>query len=298
MTSLLFSQVDEFLSYLGAEKGLSLNTLEAYSRDTSKFAQELEDLGWTSFVGVQREQIVQFLARLQDQGYASASVCRALMAVKTLFRFLKRENFIPTNEALLLESPRLWQLIPEVLTGEEITRLFAAPNRNTAIGARDYAILELLYGSGLRVSELCGLTVHDITDSFVRVMGKGRKERIVPVGRRAIDAVDAYLSGFRKDEKDKKHPPLFVSRQGKPIDRIAIWRAIKNYACQVGITKNISPHTLRHSFATHLLDNGADLRVIQEMLGHADIGSTERYTHISKSRLQDAFKAFHPTFNS
>ena len=292
----MFSQVDEFLHYLAAEKGFTSNTLEAYARDASKFAQALYDGGWTSFAQVKREHIVQFLSHLQAQGYSSASVCRALMVVKVLFRFLKRENAISSNEARLLESPRLWQLIPEVLSGEELDRLFAAPDREVAIGARDYAILELLYGSGLRVSELCALTVNDVSDSFVRVMGKGRKERLVPVGRQAIAAIDDYLVRFRTVEEREKSPPLFVSRMGRPLDRVAIWRAIKAYGRQAGIKKNISPHTLRHSFATHLLDNGADLRVIQEMLGHADIGSTERYTQVSKSRLQEAFRTFHPAF--
>lgn len=290
----LFPPIDDLMSYLAAERGLSPHTVEAYGRDTMRFAQWLQDRGQVNYADVCHGDIVSFLADLQSQDYASASVCRALMALKVLFRFLKREQLIPANIALLLESPKLWQLIPEVLNSDEIALLLSAPDRGTAAGARDYAILEVLYGSGLRVSELCGLHLNDVTDTFVRVMGKGRKERLVPLGRLAVTALDDYLARFRGQQDEGDNPPLFISRSGQKMDRIAIWRAIKSYARQAGISKNISPHTLRHSFATHLLDNGADLRIIQEMLGHANIASTERYTHVSKARLQQAFRSFHP----
>lgn len=290
----LFLPIDDFTAYLGSERGLSPHSIEAYGRDVLAFATWLHDQGKQNYSAVVHGDLVAFLGHLQQQDYASASVCRALMAIKVFFRFLKRDQVIPTNIALLLDSPKLWQLIPEVLSGDEIAQLFAAPDRSCAAGARDYAILEVLYGSGLRVSELCGLCLTDVTDTFVRVMGKGRKERVVPIGRRAVEAVDDYLARFRCDDGGCENPPLFVSRFGKPMDRIAVWRLIKGYARQAGILKNISPHTLRHSFATHLLDNGADLRIIQEMLGHASISSTERYTHISKQRLHQAFRACHP----
>lgn len=291
------SLIDEFVTYLAAEKGASPHTIEAYARDINVFAENLPHFGAATFGDVTREHIIQHLARLQQQSYASATICRALMAIKVFFRFLKRENAVSTNVARLLDSPKLWQLIPEVLTHDEIDRLLAAPNRNTAWGARDHAILELLYSSGLRVSELCSLGIHDVDDTFVRVMGKGRKERLVPVGRKAIEAIDDYLARFRSDRVELESgdkQPLFVGKQGRPLDRVAVWRAIKEYGRQAGITKSISPHTLRHSFATHLLDHGADLRIIQEMLGHASISSTERYTHVSTQRLQSAFHSFHP----
>lgn len=290
----MFCQIDDFLQYLAAEKGFSPHTLEAYSRDCSAFAEYMQRQGQSGFAQMKREDIVSYLSHLQEQRYAMASICRALMAIKVLFRFLKRELIIPLNIALLLESPKLWQLIPEVLTHEEVEKLLEAPDRATASGARDYAMLELLYSSGLRVSELCGLGLQDVDDTFVRVMGKGRKERLVPVGRKAIAALDDYLVRFRGESREEENAPLFISRLGSRIDRVAVWRAIKNYARQAGVGKKISPHTLRHSFATHLLDHGADLRIIQEMLGHASISSTERYTHISKNRLQESFQACHP----
>lgn len=292
----MFREIEEFKAYLAGERGLSPHTLEAYSRDIRAFTDFLKSQEKQAFTEVLREDIVDFLASLRARDYASASVCRALMAIKVLFRFLKRENLLSLNVAKLLESPKLWQLIPEVLSNEEIDRLLAVPDRNTAIGARDFAILELLYSSGLRVSELCLLGIYDVDDHFVRVMGKGRKERLVPLGQRAIAAIDDYLARFRKQAREEERPRLFVSKGGEGLDRIAVWRAVKAYAKKAGIKKNIHPHTFRHSFATHLLDHGADLRVIQEMLGHASISSTERYTHISKSHLRQAFESFHPHY--
>lgn len=177
------------------------------------------------------------------------------------------------------------------MTQTEVTRLLEAPDPETFLGARDRAIIEMLYGSGLRVSELCSLSIYSIDETSVKVMGKGRKERIVPVGRKAVEAVDHFLVRFRDQFEGEA---LFVTKRGKALDRVAVWRIIKHYAGQAGIQKPISPHTLRHSFATHLLDHGADLRVIQEMLGHSHIGTTDRYTHVSQSRLQEAFSKFHP----
>lgn len=290
----IFIYLDDFINYLSAEKGVSCHTIEAYSRDTTRFASWLIDRGQGDFDTITHIDIADHLACLRAQNYASASICRALMAIKVLFRFLKRDQLISANHSLLLDSPKLWQLIPEVLSCQEMEQLLAAPGVATEIGARDTAILELLYGSGLRVSELCGLSVQEMNDSFVRVMGKGRKERLVPVGRKAIAAVDYYLAHFCAQREAGENPPLFVSKRGQRIDRVAVWRLIKTYVKQVGIDKVVSPHTLRHSFATHLLDHGAELRVIQEMLGHASISSTERYTHVSRHRLQEAFKAFHP----
>lgn len=286
---MLFSSIEDLICYLTAERGLSAHSIEAYHRDLTRFVQWLSDANHNDYTRVRPDDIVAFLGELRQEGYASASVCRSLMAIKVLFRFLKRERLISENISALLESPKLWQLIPEILSHEEIHLLLSAPDRTTALGARDYAILELLYASGLRVSELCGLRLGDMTDTFVRVMGKGRKERLVPVGRRAVAALDDYLARFRGQGDEGENPPLFLSKKGQQMDRVAIWRMIKSYICQVGIQKNVSPHTLRHSFATHLLDNGADLRIIQEMLGHSSIASTERYTHISRSRLQQAF---------
>ena len=277
-----------FLLYLAAERGLSPNTLSAYERDIQKF------LEFSPPQETSQKNIVDWLEKLKKEGAASASISRALMALKVFFRFCKRENIVEKNPTQFLDSPKLWQLIPEVLSNTEVERLLASPDKETNAGSRDRAILELLYSSGLRVSELCGLNLHDVDDTFVRVLGKGSKERVVPVGKAAIEAIDHYLLHHRPEATGEKEP-LFLNSRGKRMDRSIIWRRIKDYAKEAGIAKNISPHTLRHSFATHLLDGGADLRVIQEMMGHATINSTDRYTHISRSKLSNAFHTFHPS---
>lgn len=286
--------LEDFFLYLSSEKGLSRNTLEAYRRDLEKFSLFLKESGVTQFSFVSQENIVSFLGLLKAGEYATSTVSRALIAIKVLFRFLKREKVIDANIALYLESPKIWQLIPEVLSHEEIDLLLNAPNKEEMTGARDSAILEVLYSSGLRVSEVCHLSIYSIDDDYVRVFGKGRKERIVPISQRAVRAVDHYLTQFRSQFDSEKETRLFLSKNGSPIDRIMVWRLIKGYAKLVGIKKNISPHTLRHSFATHLLDHGADLRIIQEMLGHASISSTDRYTHVSRSHLKEAFNRYSP----
>lgn len=286
-------KLDEFLMYLSAEKGLTENTLCAYRSDLEKFCHFLYEQQIADLSAVTYESIIAFL-NLLKMSYASSSVCRALIALKVLFRFLKRENYVAQNVALYLESPKIWQLIPEVLSCEEVDQLLDAPDPQEMIGARDKAILEVIYSSGLRVSEVCGLSLYSIDDQFVRVFGKGRKERVVPIGQRAVAAVDHYLMHFRSRYDSDREQHLFLTKNGMPIDRVMVWRAIKMYGRQAGITKNISPHTLRHSFATHLLDHGADLRIIQELLGHANISSTDRYTHVSRSHLRDAFQRFSP----
>lgn len=216
-----------------------------------------------------------------------------LIAIKVFFRFLKKEGILSCDIACYFETPKMWQMIPDVLQIHEVEALLSEPMTEDAIGARDKAILELLYATGMRVSELCSLKIHDLSDTFVKVKGKGKKERLIPVGKKAIQAVDHYLLHFRGEVKEESSP-LFVSSRGNPIDRVTVWSQVKKYAKKAGITKEISPHTLRHSFATHLLEGGADLRLIQDMLGHEDIGTTDRYTHVSGAKLRAAFKAFHP----
>lgn len=286
------SNVEEFLVYLAAEKGASKNTSDAYRRDLALFCRQLEKEGIQGFQDVREKELVSFLAFLKQENYASSSICRALVAIKTLFRFLKKEGKIKEDVTHYLDSPKMWQLIPEVLTMEEMERLLAAPESSTLEGARDKAILEVVYASGLRVSEVCGLNIHDLDDAFVRVKGKGGKERVIPIAKVAIDAVDHYLVNFRQSAEEEK--ALFLSAKGKRIDRITVWKRVKLYAKKAAIQRKISPHTLRHSFATHLLENGADLRVIQEMLGHASVATTDRYTHVSQKHLQAAFESFHP----
>lgn len=282
---------DDFLSYIASEKGVAPNTVEAYQRDLSAFFEFLKQQNVFLVDQIDQNLIVAFLAQRKADNYATASISRLCIVIRIFCRFLKRENYTSSNIAQHLDTPKLWQLIPEVITTQEIESLLLQPNISTAIGARDNAIIEVLYASGLRVSELCGLSIYDIDDTFVKVLGKGRKERLVPIGKKALLAVDHYLTVYRTKWDSKEQTKLFLTKSGKPIDRIMVWRMIKHYAKLAGINKEVSPHTLRHSFATHLLDNGADLRIIQEMLGHASISSTDRYTHVSRIHLQEAFRA-------
>lgn len=283
-------QLNEFLSYLASEKGLALNTIQSYQRDLQAFLSFIQTGKARALSEISTHDIIEFLSSLQSRHYASASICRALIAIKVFFKFLSRENLIASNVAIHLESPKLWQLIPEILTYEEVEKLLQQHDLSTQEGARNQAILEVLYASGLRVSELCALDINHVDDISIRVMGKGSKERIVPIGQAAVAAIDHYLK-FRDGDQCQA---LFLNLRGKRIDRVSVWKMIKTCGRQAQVNKNISPHTLRHSFATHLLENGADLRVIQEMLGHATISSTERYTHLSRSSLQHTFESFHP----
>lgn len=287
-------EIADFISYIASEKGLSIHTIEAYKRDVENFTTFLKESHSPRLIETVSHHIIAYLSSLKAKGYASASICRALIAIKVFFRFLTREGLIQSNPALYLESPKLWQLIPEVLTVQEVESLLKQPDITVWQGARDKAILEMLYASGLRVSELCSLDILSVDDRMLRVMGKGRKERIVPIGEEAIHALDHYL-GFRDGIEQKA---LFVTQRGKRMDRNTILKMVKEHAKKAEIKKNVSPHTLRHSFATHLLDNGADLRVIQEMLGHVCISSTERYTHVSQLQLQAAFESFHPRMDA
>ncbi len=280
----------DFLDHIRSEKGLSSHTIEAYGRDVRSFAKHLAVKDWKC---VEPPSILEFLGVLKEKSYASSSICRTLIAIKVFFRFLKREGEISVDLGRYFETPKIWQLIPEVLSVEEVETLLAQPEVNDCTGARDKAILELLYATGMRVSELCQLRVNDLDETFVKVKGKGKKERLIPVGKKAIEAVDHYLIQYRKAVAEE-NGPLFTSLRGRPIDRVTVWGRVKVYARSAGIAKSISPHTLRHSFATHLLENGADLRLIQDMLGHEDIGTTDRYTHVTGNRLKNAFKAFHP----
>ncbi len=280
----------DFLDYIRSEKGLSAHTVEAYGRDLRAFAAFIGGKPWKE---VEPPSILSFLGHLKHQSYASSSICRILVSVKVFFRFLKREGEIGVDLGQYFDTPKIWQLVPEVLTPEEVEELLAQPKEGGFQGARDKAILELLYATGMRVSELCQLRIQDLSDTFVKVKGKGKKERLIPVGKQAIAAVDHYLLHFRGEAREEC-PYLFISSRGKPIHRIAVWSRVKVYAAAAGITKSISPHTLRHSFATHLLENGADLRLIQDMLGHEDIGTTDRYTHVTGNRIKTVFQAFHP----
>lgn len=284
-------ELHDFYIYLASEKGLSSNTLEAYQRDLSGYLSFLQSKEIRQWKEIEIQDLTDFISVKKAKEYASSSIYRAFIAIKVFFKFLKREGIITNNIMTLVENPKVWQLIPHVLSEEEMERLLAQPDAKSMKGAREKAILEVLYGTGIRVSELCGLKLQDVDDHTIRITGKGSKERVIPIGKKAIAAIDGYLN-YR--EAEEKYAFLFLTCKFKPLDRTSVWKMVKIYAKQAGLNKLISPHTFRHSYATHLLDHGADLRVIQDLLGHASITSTDRYTHVSQARLKEAFHAFHP----
>jgi integrase/recombinase XerD len=283
--------IDDFLFYIASEKGFSKNTVEAYRRDLKKFAEVLNQRGGISFSDVAEQDILAFSSSLQRAALASSSIYRAMIALKSFFCFLRKERIIPPEQTFYIDTPKVWQLVPDVLTQEEVSELLASPDTQSAIGGRDRALLEVLYASGLRVSEVCRLNLQDFGDEMLLVSGKGGKERTVPIARQAVKWVDDYLLYHRPVSESSA---IFVSVKGKRLDRFAVYNRVKRYAKKCGLQKDVSPHTLRHCFATHLLENGADLRVIQEMLGHANVTTTDRYTHVSNKHLVSAFDQFHP----
>lgn len=291
----MYKYLNDFLSYITSEKGLSQNTKKAYENDLLCFINFLSSIKAT-LTEVDQGIIIRYLEHLLALNYHPATRSRRLIAIKVFFRFLKKEGDILHNPSLYLESPKLWQTLPNVLSVDEVENLLNQPSMSSPHGLRNKAIIDVLYSSGLRVSELCGLNIYDVNDDFVKVLGKGKKERVVPIGKQALKTLDLYLCGPRDLIGAPEEEALFLTKSGRRIDRHLVWKMIKFYARQAGITKNISPHTLRHSFATHLLDCGADLRVIQEMLGHADIATTDRYTHVSRQKLQEAFMLCHPRY--
>ncbi|NQT94917.1 MAG: site-specific tyrosine recombinase XerD [Candidatus Omnitrophica bacterium] len=290
--------VEEFLSYLSVERGLSDNTAAAYKNDLYKYATYLEDKKKRLHAEeATRNDIRDYMASLKDDGLAPNSISRNLVAIKVFHRFLVRERYIKEDVTSVLDSPRLWKHLPETLSVADVELIIKKPNIRTWMGIRDKAAIELMYATGLRVSELVNLATDNVNldIGFVRCVGKGNKERIVPVGKQAQDALRRYISKARpKLLKGHSSTSLFLSRLGKRISRQSFWKMIKKYARLAGIKQDIMPHTLRHSFATHLLERGADLRVVQEMLGHADISTTQIYTHINKERLKSIHHKFHP----
>ncbi len=291
--------LDQFMDYLTLERGLSANTRLGYGHDLSEFLAFLSRKGRAGIQDVERRDILDFLMESKQKGLAAASLARRLVAVKVFFRHLAQEGLLATNVADAMDSPRLWKILPPTLTPDEVDRLLAAPDVSTPRGLRDRAILETFYATGLRVSELAGLALESLhfDAEYVRCVGKGDKERVVPIGHRAVAAVQAWLERGRPVFAAKTGDAsraVFLSRTGRPLSRVTLWRQIRAYARQAGIRKEISPHVLRHSFASHLLANGASLRVIQEMLGHADISTTQIYTHVDQRRLQSVHHQYHP----
>ena len=293
----LVEPIESFLAWLELERGLSRNTIEAYAYDLAHFARYLEDQKILNWSLLDEKTLRAWTAHLSQSEYARSSQTRKLSAVRMLARHLVREGIRKDDFTELVSAPKLSRKLPEVLTHKELQRLLDAPNTTTPHGLRDRAILELFYSSGLRVTELCNVSLQSINldEGYVRVFGKGSKERIAPIGSKAVAAVQHYLSGGRPHfVKAKTGSELFLSQQGKGISRKMVWVMIKQHAARVGIKKPIKPHLLRHSFATHLLEGGADLRVIQEMLGHSDISTTQIYTAVQSSRLADEHALYHP----
>jgi integrase/recombinase XerD len=293
------SLIQEFIDYLGHEKGLADNTLESYSRDLKQYYGFLsgDSPAAPSLANASQSTIVAYLMYLRKQGKATATIARRLAALKAFYQFLVKENYVAQDPTDDLSSPKLERKLPKVLTVEEVERLLAQPDTSNPVGKRDKAMLELLYATGIRVSELVNLNVMDVDlrEGFIRCMGKGSKERVVPMGEIAISALCSFLDNARlKVIADPKEKAVFVNHHGKRLTRQGFWKIVKKYAAQAQIRKEITPHTLRHSFATHLLENGADIRAVQEMLGHADISTTQIYTHVTKDRLKDVYAKSHP----
>lgn len=291
------SLITMFLDYVILERGLSERTRQAYERDLVSFDAYLTARGLSSLNDVTRDQIVDYLMEERDRGLSVNTISRRLVAIKVYFAFLHREGLLGRNVTEVMESPRLWKVLPGMLSQREVGRLLAAPRGDSVYAIRDRAILELLYATGMRVSELASLTLEALhfDDGYVRCTGKGNKVRIVPFGDAARERLQTYLSDTRPwFEQGGASRYVFLTRRGKLFSRKSLWRLVKDYARTVGIEKSVSPHTLRHSFASHLLANGAPLRVIQEMLGHADIATTQVYTHIDQQRLKSVHHAFHP----
>lgn len=289
--------IEEFLSYISVERGMAKNTLSSYKRDLMRFSKFLGSEKIDSVDKVSRQMITSFMMAEKDRGLSSNSISRELACIKSFFKFLASENRIKEDVAGIIESPKLWKRLPSTLSLDEVEDLLKAPNLKDVMEIRDKACLELMYATGMRVSELVNLRMNDLNMDvgFVKCFGKGSKERIVPFGRKARGSLLMYLDRSRpKFLKNKVSNFLFLRRGGKPMSRQTFWKIIKKYVRQAGIKKKVTPHSLRHSFATHILERGADLRVVQEMLGHADISTTQIYTHISKDRLKSIHQKFHP----
>jgi integrase/recombinase XerD len=289
--------IDSFISYVTLEKGLSRNTEKSYESDLRQAAHFLKQHGATTWARVSAKQLTAWLHWLSDRSFSASSQARKLSAVRMLCRHLVRERVRPDDPTELLAGPKLRRKLPETLSGAEMARLLAAPTGGDAYSIRDRAMLELFYSSGLRISELSGLSLQqvDLEHGFVRVFGKGSKERVVPLGTKARDAVAVYLTSSRSRlVKPRTGSELFLSERGRAISRKTLWVIVKKYGQRAGLTRAVKPHLLRHSFATHLLSGGADLRAIQEMLGHASIGTTQIYTAVENSRLLDQHAKFHP----
>jgi len=288
--------LNQFIDYLSVERGLAANTLAAYKRDLTKFSNFLDRESTTSIQGAGSKDVINYLIYLRKSKLAIRSISRNLVAIRMFYKFLVNEDIINDDPTLNLDSPKTGLYLPEVLSQDEVEKLLALPN-NKEQGIKDKAILELLYATGMRVSELVNLPIDniDLQEGYLKCIGKGSKERIIPVGRKAQRAVKKYIDRVRSRYVERGNSNmLFITRLGRRYTRQGIWKIIKKYSVLMGINKEITVHTLRHCFATHLLSHGADLRSVQEMLGHVDISTTQIYTHIDKARLREVHQKFHP----
>tara|TARA_B100000809_G_scaffold203160_1_gene204143 strand:+ start:335 stop:1225 length:891 start_codon:yes stop_codon:yes gene_type:complete len=294
----LNTPVEQFLDYVTLERGLSGNTRSAYEDDLTALHRFMEKRSVRQFNDLERKDVLEFLMAERERGLSVNSVSRRLVAIRVFFRYLQQESLLDRNVVEIMDSPKLAKILPGVLTSREVERLLDAPDLKEPRGVRDRTILELLYATGLRVSEAAALAVGDIQfdSDYLRCFGKGSKARVVPFGRQAKDFLTRYIDqvrpGFLRD--DDAEGQLFLTRLGRGFTRQGLWRLVKGYAQSAGISKNVTPHTLRHSFASHMLANGAPLRIIQEILGHADIATTQVYTHVDEGRLRASHSQFHP----
>lgn len=290
--------INEFINYLSVERGLAMNTLESYGRDLRQYSQYLEQDA-ASLDGASRQTIVNYLMHLQRQGKATATIARRLAALKAFYQFLVRQKYVAADPTVNLESPKLEKRLPKVLTVREVELLLQQPDPSQAAGLRDRAMLEMLYATGIRVSELVALNYDEVNleMGYIKCRGRGSKERVVPMGSLAVRSCREYLENGRpRLAKEESEQALFVNHHGRRLTRQGFWKIVKKYADDARIEKEITPHTLRHSFATHLLENGADLRSVQEMLGHADISTTHVYEEVvkMKGRLKEVYSRTHP----
>lgn len=292
----LIPEAQLFLDFARVEKGLAANTVQSYRRDLAEFSGFLRRVGKTTG-SIGRDDIRAFLRGLYERNLGARSVARHLVSLRNLFRFLVREGHLVSDPTAEIEAPRLEQPLPRYLSADEVDGLLAQPDPSTALGLRDKAMLELLYATGMRVSELVHVRVADLEMELgiVRCLGKGSKERLIPVGKSALAAVESYLARGRAALAGKQESPwLFLNRRGGSLSRVGFWKILGAYGRRAGITTGLTPHLVRHSFATHLLERGADLRSIQLMLGHSDISTTQIYTHVLKERLKQVYQSHHP----
>ncbi|HEY4552078.1 MAG TPA: site-specific tyrosine recombinase XerD [Bacillaceae bacterium] len=292
-------RLQDFIHYMIVEKGLAKNTVISYERDLRHYIDYIkhtEKIGGVN--DISRVHIIHFLGHLKENGKSSKTLARHIASIRSFHQFLLREKAAEKDPSVHIETPHIERTLPKVLSFQEVEALLQAPDRTTVFGIRDQAMLELLYATGIRVSELIDLDLDSIhlAMGFVRCIGKGNKERIIPIGKMASDAIELYLRSSRPKLRSPKYrtEALFLNHHGNRLTRQGFWKIIKRLSAEANIEKDLTPHTLRHSFATHLLENGADLRAVQEMLGHADISTTQIYTHVTKTRLKDVYSKFHP----